>query len=52
VGGMVDFNPTEFSRIRLQANHGHYTLEDNDEDVWQVFVQLIIALGSHGAHSY
>jgi hypothetical protein len=52
MGGMVDFNPTEFSRIRLQANHGHYTLEDNDEDVWQVFVQLIIALGSHGAHSY
>ncbi len=53
VSAMVDFNPTEFSRIRLQGNHGHYLLDDGgDEDVWQVFLQLTIALGSHGAHSF
>jgi hypothetical protein len=46
---MVDFNPSEFSRIRLQfaqdrAREGYI---DN-----QIFLQYQMSLGAHGAHSY
>ena len=46
---MLDFNPSEFSRVRLQvaqdrAREGH---TDN-----QLFLQYQISLGAHGAHNY
>jgi len=46
---MVDFSPSEFSRMRLQfardeARQGH---QDN-----QLFMQYLMSLGAHGAHSF
>ena len=46
---MLDFNPSEFSRLRLQlardrAREGH---SDN-----QLFLQYQMSLGAHGAHRY
>jgi len=46
---MADYNPSEFSRIRLQLAHdeSRQGLTDN-----QLFVQYIMSLGAHGAHQY
>lgn len=46
---MLDYSPSEFSRLRLQLAHdrSRQGLADN-----QVFVQYIMSLGAHGAHSY
>ena len=47
---MVDWSPSEFSRIRLQYARdraGHDGLTDN-----QFIVQYQMSLGAHGAHSY
>jgi hypothetical protein len=54
---MIDFNPSEFSRIRVQYNYdrtgylpsnGGYNLKPNHE----VILQCNMAIGSHGAHSF
>lgn len=53
VSGMIDFSPSEFSRFRFQTSYGGYQLDDGSEDnAWQVFLQMIISLGSHGAHEF
>lgn len=46
---MLDFNPTEFSRFRLQfaADKSRVGVTDN-----QVFLQYIHSLGAHGAHKF
>jgi hypothetical protein len=46
---MLDYSPSEFSRIRVQLAHdrSRQALTDN-----QFFVQYIMSLGAHGAHSY
>jgi hypothetical protein len=46
---MVDFNPSEFSRIRLQfaQDRAREGFVDN-----QIFLQYQMSLGAHGAHSY
>ena len=46
---MVDYNPSEFSRLRLQLarDKGEQGLTDN-----QVTLQYIHSLGSHGAHKF
>lgn len=45
---MVQWLPSEFSRIRLQYNRDHsYARADN-----QFFVQYTMSLGSHGAHTF
>jgi len=46
---MLDYSPSEFSRLRAQfANdQSRQGLKDN-----QFFVQYIMSLGAHGAHSY
>ncbi len=46
---MLDWSPSEFSRIRLQfaSDHARYGLTDN-----QIIVQYQMSLGSHGAHNY
>jgi hypothetical protein len=46
---MTDYNPSEFSRIRLQLAHDNSRqgLAEN-----QMFVQYIMSLGAHGAHQY
>ncbi|MBI5436324.1 MAG: carbohydrate porin [Nitrosomonadales bacterium] len=46
---MVDYNPSEFSRLRLQLarDNSRQGLPDN-----QLFLQYIMSLGAHGAHQY
>lgn len=46
---MVDYNPSEFSRLRLQVAHdqSRQGLSEN-----QIFLQYIMGLGAHGAHQY
>ena len=49
---MLDFTPSEFSRIRLQANQGSYETAEGREDVTEVYVQWMVSLGAHGAHKF
>ena len=49
VSGMLTFNPTEFSRIRLQYD---YLNQDFAEDQHGLFLQFQYAIGAHGAHPY
>lgn len=46
---MMDYSPSEFSRLRLQLarDHARRGLADN-----QIFLQYIMSLGAHGAHQY
>ena len=46
---MIDFNPSEFSRVRLQLaqDRSRQGLVDN-----QIFLQYQMSLGAHGAHNY
>jgi hypothetical protein len=46
---MVDYSPSEFSRIRLQfsQDHAREGLTDN-----QVYLQYQMSLGAHGAHIF
>lgn len=46
---MVDFSPSEFSRLRLQLaqDKSREGLTDN-----QLFLQYIVNLGAHGAHQF
>ena len=46
---MVDWSPSEFSRLRLQFARSQTVAEVTDN---QVFVQYILSLGAHGAHKY
>jgi hypothetical protein len=46
---MFDFNPSEFSRIRLQFARDRSRPEAVDN---QVFLQYIMSLGAHGAHTF
>ncbi len=49
ISAMVDFNPSEFSRIRLQLarDRSREGAPDN-----QIFLQYIMSLGAHGAHKF
>lgn len=51
-GAMVDFTPSEFSRLRLQVNNGKYETADGRENVTEIYLQWIISLGAHGAHRF
>jgi hypothetical protein len=46
---MVDWSPSEFSRVRLQLarDYSRSGLPDN-----QVYLQYIMSLGAHGAHRF
>jgi hypothetical protein len=46
---MLDWSPTEFSRLRFQlaSDKSRFGLTDN-----QIFVQYIYSLGAHGAHKF
>jgi hypothetical protein len=55
--GMIEFNPTEFSRVRLQYNYdlSRYTETNqqfNRTAVHEVSLQVNLAIGAHGAHSF
>jgi hypothetical protein len=49
VSFMVDYNPDEFSRIRLQLERDKS--QENAPDN-QIYIQYIMSLGSHGAHKF
>ncbi len=46
---MIDWTPSEFSRVRLQFAQSK-TLPDVTDNQW--FVQYVLSLGAHGAHKY
>jgi hypothetical protein len=46
---MIDWNPSEFSRIRVQYNEDKSTQNLTDH---QIFLQYIYSLGTHGAHKF
>jgi hypothetical protein len=46
---MVDWSPTEFSRVRLQLAQDKSRFGVTDD---QVIVQYILSLGAHGAHKF
>jgi hypothetical protein len=47
--GAIEFNPTEFSRIRLQYE---YDKSDPNKLNQVIFLQFLLAVGAHGAHAY
>ena len=46
---MVDWSPSEFSRIRLQYARDYSRMGEPDN---QIFLQYIVSLGAHGAHTF
>jgi hypothetical protein len=46
---MVDWSPSEFSRIRLQLARDRSRPDATDN---QLFIQYILSLGTHGAHTW
>ncbi len=46
---MIDWSPSEFSRLRLQFSQSK-TRPDLTDNQW--FIQYILSLGAHGAHKY
>ena len=46
---MIDWNPSEFSRIRLQFARDYSRLNQPDN---QLLLQYIVSLGAHGAHKF
>ena len=46
---MVDYSPSEFSRLRLQYTQNKSMIDLSEN---QFFVQYIMSLGAHGAHKY
>lgn len=49
ISWMLDYNPSEFSRIRLQLVSDESRAEATDN---QLFIQYQMSLGAHGAHRY
>ena len=48
--GALEFNPTEFSRIRLQYNYDQSARNDKVNN--EILLQVILAIGAHGAHPF
>lgn len=46
---MLDYNPSEFSRVRLQLSQDRARENQTDN---QFFLQYQMSLGAHGAHGY
>ena len=46
---MLDWSPSEFSRMRLQLARDYSRLGEPDN---QIFLQYIVSLGAHGAHTF
>jgi len=46
---MIDWSPSEFSRVRLQGARDDSRADVTDN---QVFLQYIVSLGAHGAHKF
>lgn len=48
----LTFNPTEFSRLRVQWTHGNFAVEGSRETFDEIWVQFQMSLGAHGAHTF
>jgi hypothetical protein len=48
--GALEFNPTEFSRIRLQYTHDCSSRDGSRND--EVFLQFILGIGAHATHAF
>ena len=48
----LTWNPTEFSRLRLQFERANVATEEGDEQVDIFYLQYIMSMGSHGAHKF
>ena len=48
----IAFNPTEFSRIRVQGERCSLVVGGERKSFNQVFVQVQVSLGVHGAHRF
>jgi hypothetical protein len=46
---MIDYSPSEFSRLRLQFSRDEARFDESDN---QVFLQYVMSLGTHGAHKF
>jgi hypothetical protein len=46
---MVDWSPSEFSRVRLQLARDYSRMNEPDN---QILLQYIVSLGAHGAHTF
>jgi hypothetical protein len=46
---MVDWSPSEFSRVRLQFARDYSIMGMTDN---QIFLQYIVSMGAHGAHKF
>ena len=46
---MLDWSPSEFSRVRLQLSRDKSRADEADNQVW---LQYIMSLGAHGAHKF
>ena len=57
LSAMVEFNPTEFSRLRLQYNYDRSRYDPADAGftgttVHELSLQVNLAIGAHGAHAF
>ncbi len=55
--GMLEWNPSEFSRFRAQYNHDLTRYAEDDGELErrvnrEIIIQCIMAIGAHGAHSF
>ncbi len=55
--GMIEYNPTEFSRIRIQYNFDKSLYASGadgyeNKPCHEIIVQANLAIGAHGAHSF
>jgi hypothetical protein len=46
----VEFNPSEFTRIRLQYNHDESGRDDRSND--EAILQFLFGIGAHAAHTF
>ena len=51
---MFEYNPTEFSRVRLQYNHNSSLYDEDGEknNKDEIVLQFNYAIGAHGAHAF
>ena len=53
VSAMLDYNPTEFTRIRLQYNYDKSKYEEDEDKLnHEVIIQFNVTIGAHGAHPF
>ena len=48
--GEIEFNPSEFSKLRLQYNHDRSARDGQTNN--EVFLQCVFGIGAHGAHTF